>query len=225
MTDYPDERATLPIGAFGDDENFFTLKGMVEAVAKTLNICFAFEETTLPFLHPYRAAKILCNGEEVGFMGQITYEIQKAEDMRAPGFVAQLDLKSLEKYYDIRPKFVPLPKFDEESFKKLYGRELSRFDDTKPGEFDMCNSLGDLAKHSLLGKIVLKLVISFAYRMMKVKPKDDPEVMMMVEAIKDGTLDLVLSEGGGALPYNLGEAVVLSANGQKLKAIAKLFGK
>ena len=48
---------------------------------------------------------------------------------------------------------------------------------------------------------------------------------MMVEAIKDGTLDLVLSEGGGALPYNLGEAVVLSANGQKLKAIAKLFGK
>jgi hypothetical protein len=61
--------------------------------------------------------------------------------------------------------------------------------------------------------------------MMKDKPKDDPEVMMMVEAIKDGTLDLVLSEGGGALPYNLGEAVVLSANGKKLKAIAKLFGK
>ncbi|MBO7387496.1 MAG: glycoside hydrolase family 3 C-terminal domain-containing protein [Lachnospiraceae bacterium] len=117
------------------------------------------------------------------------------------------------------------PSFDPESFKKLYGRELSRFDDTKPGEFDMCNSLGDLAKHSFLGKIVLKLVISFAYRMMKDKPKDDPEVMMMVEAIKDGTLDLVLSEGGGALPYNLGEAVVLSANGKKLKAFARLFGK
>ncbi len=114
LNDYPDERATLSIGVFGDEESFFTLKSLTEAVAATLNVSFTYEASEKPFLHPYRTAKILCNGEEVGFMGQITYEIQKAEDMRTPGFVAQIDLKSLEKYYSIEPKFVPLPKFDEE---------------------------------------------------------------------------------------------------------------
>ncbi|MCR5823385.1 MAG: phenylalanine--tRNA ligase subunit beta [Lachnospiraceae bacterium] len=114
LTEYPDERATLSIGAFGDNEDFFSLKGMVEAVAAALGICFEFEASEKPFLHPYRTAKITCKGEEIGFMGQITYEIQKAEDMRTTGFVAQIDLKSLEKYYELEPKFVPLPKFDEE---------------------------------------------------------------------------------------------------------------
>ncbi|MBQ7636574.1 MAG: phenylalanine--tRNA ligase subunit beta, partial [Lachnospiraceae bacterium] len=114
LKDYPDERATLSIGAFGDSESFFTLKAMVEAVADTLNLTFTYEASEKPYLHPYRTAKILCNGEEIGFMGQITYEIQKAEDMRTPGFVAQIDLKSVEKYYAIEPKFVPLPKFDIE---------------------------------------------------------------------------------------------------------------
>jgi phenylalanyl-tRNA synthetase beta chain len=114
LKDYPDERATLSIGAFGDSESFFTLKAMVEAVADTLNLTFTYEASEKPYLHPYRTAKILCNGEEIGFMGQITYEIQKAEDMRTPGFVAQIDLKSIEKYYAIEPKFIPLPRFDIE---------------------------------------------------------------------------------------------------------------
>ncbi len=114
LKDYPDERATLSIGVFGENESFYTLKGLVEAVADTLNLSFCYEATEKPYLHPYRTAKIICNGEEIGFMGQITYEIQKAEDMRTPGYLAQIDLKSLEKYYAIEPKFVPLPKFDEE---------------------------------------------------------------------------------------------------------------
>ncbi len=114
LKDYPDERATLSIGVFGDNESFYTLKGLVEAVADTLNLTFCYEASEKPFLHPYRTAKISCNGEEIGFMGQITYEIQKAEDMRTPGYLAQIDLKSLEKYYAIEPRFVPLPKFDEE---------------------------------------------------------------------------------------------------------------
>ncbi len=114
LKDYPDERATLSVGVFGDEENFFTLKSLVQAVAAALNLEFTYEASEKPFLHPYRTAKILCKGEEIGFIGQITYEIMKAEDMRTPGYVAQIDLKSLEQYYAVEPKFVPLPKFDEE---------------------------------------------------------------------------------------------------------------
>ena len=89
----------------------------------------------------------------------------------------------------------------------------------------MCNSLKELAKHSLLGKIVLKFAVCYTYFLFKGKPKDDPEVMMMIEAITDGTLDLVLCQSNGAIPYKLGEAIVLSANKKKGKALLKLVSK
>ena len=36
-------------------------------------------------VHPYRTAKILYNGEEIGYLGQLTYEIQKEEKRRENG--------------------------------------------------------------------------------------------------------------------------------------------
>ena len=70
LTEYPDELETICIGCFGEDEDFFSVKGVVEVVADTLGIEFEYEASQKPFLHPYRTAKILCNGEEVGYMAR-----------------------------------------------------------------------------------------------------------------------------------------------------------
>ncbi|MBE5893332.1 MAG: phenylalanine--tRNA ligase subunit beta [Lachnospiraceae bacterium] len=114
LTEYPEEKNTLCIGVFGEKEDFFTLKGLAEMVADTLCIEFKYERTTRPFLHPYQTAAILCGGEEVGYLGKINYEIQKEEDMRVSGYVCEIDLQMLEKYYCNKPMFNPLPKFAEE---------------------------------------------------------------------------------------------------------------
>ena len=111
LTDYPDEKATLCIGIFGEGEDIFTLKGLAENVATALHISFKYEPTTKTFLHPYRAAKITCEGEEVGYLGQITYEIQDDTDMRIPAYICEIDLSVLEKWYGKTPSFEPLPKF------------------------------------------------------------------------------------------------------------------
>lgn len=115
LTDYPDERETLCIGVFGKNESFFTLKGLVETVADALNISFTFEKTEKPFLHPYQAAKVLCEGEEIGYLGRVTYEIMNAESMRYPAYVAEIDLETLSKFYGKAPVFAPLPKYATES--------------------------------------------------------------------------------------------------------------
>ena len=114
LTEYPEERMTLCIGVFGENEDFFTLKGMAQTVARTLHIRFTYEPTEKTFLHPYRAAKILCEGQEIGYLGQITYEIQNDTDMRLPAYVLEIDMQSLEQYYGNTPVFVPLPKFPVE---------------------------------------------------------------------------------------------------------------
>lgn len=114
LTEYPDERETICIGIFGEEEDFFSLKGIVDVVANALDITFDYEKTEKTFLHPHRTAKILCEGKEVGYLGQVLYEIIDEMDMRVNSYVAEIDLKALTEYYDKARKFTPLPKFLEE---------------------------------------------------------------------------------------------------------------
>ena len=111
LKEYPDERETIAIGVFGDKEDFFSLKGLVDAVAAALDITFEYEAAQKPFLHPYRTAKVLCDGVEIGYLGQVLYEIRDELDMRVDSYVAEIDLKALTKYYGKDRKFIPLPKY------------------------------------------------------------------------------------------------------------------
>ena len=47
---------------------------MAETVAEVLHLTFTYERTEKPFLHPYRTAAILCEGEVVGYLGQDKYD-------------------------------------------------------------------------------------------------------------------------------------------------------
>lgn len=114
LTEYPDERDTLCVGLFGQNESFFTLKGMAETVADVLNLEFTYTPVQKPFLHAYQAASISCEGVEIGYLGKVTYEIQDAEDMRYPAYVLEIDLETVSQWYGKAPVFEPLPKFAEE---------------------------------------------------------------------------------------------------------------
>lgn len=114
LTEYPDERETLCVGVFGKEESFFTLKGLAETVADALCLNFTYEPAQKTYLHPYQTASVHCNGEEVGYLGKVSYEIQDSEDMRVSAYVMELDMETLSQWYGITPVFEPLPKFQEE---------------------------------------------------------------------------------------------------------------
>jgi phenylalanyl-tRNA synthetase beta chain len=114
LTEYPDERETLCIGTFGKEETFFTIKGLCDVVADTLDVTFDYEADTKTFLHPYQTAKITCNGEVIGYVGKLSYEIADELDMSVPAFVAELDLRVLSQYYGKARVFTPISKYDEE---------------------------------------------------------------------------------------------------------------
>ncbi|MBQ2466649.1 MAG: phenylalanine--tRNA ligase subunit beta [Lachnospiraceae bacterium] len=114
LTEYPDERETLCIGVFGKEETFFTIKGLCDVVADALDVTFDYEADTKTFLHPYQTAKITCNGEAIGYVGKLSYEIADELDMSVPAFVAELDLRVLSQYYGKSRVFTPISKYDEE---------------------------------------------------------------------------------------------------------------
>ena len=97
LNDYPDERETLCITAFGDDEDFYSLKGITDKVAETLHVDFVYEADKKSFLHPYQTAVIKCDGEQVGYLGKVAYEVAEKYDLRTAAYIAELDLKLLTK--------------------------------------------------------------------------------------------------------------------------------
>lgn len=114
LKEYPDEHEVLCVGVFGAKESFFTLKGIAETVAESLNIKFSYETTNKTFLHPYQAATIMCEGIQVGYLGKVAYDIQDDLDMPESAYLMEIDLAVVSQWFGKRPMFTPLSKFAEE---------------------------------------------------------------------------------------------------------------
>ncbi|MBQ7919766.1 MAG: phenylalanine--tRNA ligase subunit beta [Lachnospiraceae bacterium] len=114
LTQYPDEKPRLCVGIFGEKESFYTMKGIAEKIADTLQVKFTYENMSNTFLHPYQTAKVLCEGVEVGYFGKLAYDIADECDLRTPMFIMEMDLKVLSQWYGKKPVFTPLPRFAEE---------------------------------------------------------------------------------------------------------------
>jgi len=127
LKEYPDERETLCIGIFGEQESFFTLKGMAETLAGAMFGSFSYEPAEKPFLHPYQTADIFCEGEKVGYLGKVAYEVAEKLDLRTGAYLLELDLKKLFAGYGKKETFTPLSRFPEEKrdLALVMGREVT----------------------------------------------------------------------------------------------------
>ncbi len=127
LEDYPEERETLCVGVFGTEENFFTLKGLADTAAASYGVKFRYEASDTSFLHPYQTAAILLDGEKIGVLGKVKYEIADELVLRTPAYILELDLSALSKYDNNMKKYRPLPKFDVEKrdFAFVCDREIS----------------------------------------------------------------------------------------------------
>lgn len=113
LTDLPEERSKLVMAVFGENENFFTLKGSLENVFDKMckNAVVEYKAEVYPYLHPTRSASVYVNGEKVGFIGQFNPELANKLDIESDVYVAELDIHSLEKYYDTKVAFKHVPKY------------------------------------------------------------------------------------------------------------------
>jgi phenylalanyl-tRNA synthetase beta chain len=127
LTEYPDERETLCVGVFGENEDFFTIKGFAEAVADTLDIKFSYSAAEKPFLHPYQTAEVSCDGQVVGYLGKLSYEIADELDMRTAAYVMELDVRVLSQWYGKTQTFTPLPKYavEKRDFAFVVDKEIT----------------------------------------------------------------------------------------------------
>ena len=115
LTEYPDERDHLVIAAFGEEENFYTMKGLADLTADNLHLSFRYQAGERSFLHPYQTADVFCGETCVGFVGKLAYDVAKELSLRTDVYLCELDLKALYEMSEAAPApvFEPLPKFPE----------------------------------------------------------------------------------------------------------------
>ena len=111
MTDTAIEKETLILASYGEKEDFYTLKGVVEALADRFNVEVDFVASDETFLHPYRQAFITIGGAKVGYIGQLHPAVAKTRKFDPELYISEIDLDTfIDHATDFLP-FVPISKF------------------------------------------------------------------------------------------------------------------
>ncbi|MBQ9779761.1 MAG: phenylalanine--tRNA ligase subunit beta [Clostridia bacterium] len=111
--DRPVEEMMVCVGAYGDNETFFTVKGITEKLADAFKLRFEYRKANKPFLHPGMTAEILLNGQVVGYVGKLSYEVTADFEISKAAYICELEFAPLAAAVKSHVKYVPIPKFPE----------------------------------------------------------------------------------------------------------------
>ena len=111
ITQQPDELPTMSIGLYGKDEDFFTLKGIIEAVCGLFGAHTQYERSDEPYLHPGRQAMVKANNMEIGTFGEVHPQVAAAYGIDAKVYTAEIKLDLLFNIEKRKTTYKPLPKF------------------------------------------------------------------------------------------------------------------
>jgi len=109
----PEEPKMLLLGTYGANENFFTLKGELEAVFAGLRLKKASYAAVKnnPSYHPGRCAAVSIDGVEVGVMGQVHPLVAKNYGIDVDVYCAEINFTKLLDCLLPDATYTPLPKY------------------------------------------------------------------------------------------------------------------
>ncbi len=109
----PQEPKRLIFGAYGENQNFFTLKGEIEALLDTLNVqtCEYVPDSENPAYHPGRCADIVCGGKKLGVIGQVHPLVAEGYGIGTEVYVCELDFEAVRASLGAERVFRALPRF------------------------------------------------------------------------------------------------------------------
>lgn len=107
----PEERDILCIGAYGAEEDFFTLKGIAEAIFDVSGIKAKFEKEVNDTFHTGRCAKITAGGKCIGVLGELHPSVSENYGVKERIYAAELDISAMCELADTDVKYRQLPKF------------------------------------------------------------------------------------------------------------------
>ena len=109
----PDEPKHLVLGTYGEHEDFFKMKGEIEAFRRGRNVPEAryTAEKHDPTFHPGRCARVSVGGVDLGCFGQIHPLVARSYGIDGEIFAAELNFTALLSLQLPEKTYTPLPKY------------------------------------------------------------------------------------------------------------------
>ena len=178
VTETAIEKETLVLAVYGEKEDFYSLKSVLEALASRFNVELDFAQSDEPFLHPYRQASVKIGDNAIGFLGEIHPAVTNQKKVDERIYIAEIDLDLfIDATVDFLP-FVPVSKFP------LIERDLALVVDE-----DVCG--GDMLKmiREKGGEYLRSAVIFDVYSGIGVLPGKKSVAFNLLFRKDEGTLD------------------------------------
>ena len=111
LTEQPLEIPSLCLGLYGSDEDFFSLKGIIENLLETFGVSAEYTASNEPYLHPGRQAVASYNGTAIATLGEVHPDVAAAYDMPTRVYIAEADLSALFAIETPKTLYKALPRF------------------------------------------------------------------------------------------------------------------
>ncbi len=111
----PVELNVLSLAVFGENENFFTIKGAVEGILSAFcnGVDVKFIPCDLKGMHPTRSASVLLGGVNLGYFGQLHPIVASKLDVDKPIFCGELKYDLIKKYFNSKIVYKTISKFPQ----------------------------------------------------------------------------------------------------------------
>ena len=109
----PNEPVKITMGMYGDNVDFYDIKGICETMFAQLNVKNVKYEavTDNPTFHPGRCAKISAGNKAIGIIGEIHPAVSRKYGIETPVYIAELDFENVFLNIKTDIKFKELPKY------------------------------------------------------------------------------------------------------------------
>ena len=108
-----EEQKTLCIAVFGNNETFFTAKGVFELMASEFGLKFEYDRTEIAYLHPGKCAAVSVDGKTVGYLGELAPDIAEGLAIETNVYIGEINYALLDSMLGKSIKYKQLPKFPE----------------------------------------------------------------------------------------------------------------
>ncbi len=109
----PLQEEILTVGMYGEDVDFYTLKGILENILEAINVARydVEKETKNASYHPGRCANLKVGVDVIATWGEVHPQVLNNYDISKRAYLAEVNVTKLVKYAKANKKYVEVPKF------------------------------------------------------------------------------------------------------------------
>lgn len=97
-----------------ENVDFYDIKGILEELMEKLSITdYSLDTCEVEYLHPGKSAKILFQGETIGYLGEVHPKVVQAFDLSKDTYLLELNLEKLKDFACKVAQYKSLPKYPE----------------------------------------------------------------------------------------------------------------